>query len=90
MSRRITVTEASRNFSDVVNRAYYRNEETILTRNGQPVAKITRAEPEYKTVGEALEAMKTMHHLTIEEAEAFENDIEDGKKIFLPLKSPWD
>ena len=34
----MTVTEAARNFSDLVNRVYYRGESTILTRNGVPVA----------------------------------------------------
>jgi prevent-host-death family protein len=40
MDRQMTVTEASRHFSDLVNRTYYRGESTMLIRSGEPVAKI--------------------------------------------------
>ena len=43
--RRISVTEAARNFADLVNRAYYRCETTVLIRNGTPVAHIAPAAP---------------------------------------------
>jgi prevent-host-death family protein len=39
-TRTITVTEASRNFADCVNRARYQGVTFILQRNGVPVARI--------------------------------------------------
>jgi prevent-host-death family protein len=39
----LTVTEAARKFSDMVNRARYRHESTILVKNGVPVARVVPA-----------------------------------------------
>lgn len=36
----ITVTEASRNFPDCVNRAHYQNVTFVLLKNGEPVARL--------------------------------------------------
>jgi antitoxin (DNA-binding transcriptional repressor) of toxin-antitoxin stability system len=36
----ITVTEASRNFADCVNRAHYQNVTFVLLKNGEPVAQL--------------------------------------------------
>jgi len=36
----ITVTDASRNFADCVNRAHYQNVTFILVKNGEPVARL--------------------------------------------------
>lgn len=48
----MTVTEAARNFSDLVNRTYYQGEETILYKGGRPMAKITPiSEEEEKSRG---------------------------------------
>ena len=38
--RRITVTDAARGFSDLVNRIRYRGESAVLVKNGAPVARI--------------------------------------------------
>ena len=45
MDRTWSVTEAARNFSDVVNRAYFKGETTILLRAAQPVGRITPTGP---------------------------------------------
>ena len=49
METTLTVTEAARNFADVVNRAYYRHEATTLLKNGKPVARIVPTGPSMKT-----------------------------------------
>ncbi len=36
----ITVTEASRNFADCVNRAHYQNVTFVLLKNGEPFARL--------------------------------------------------
>lgn len=38
--RKVSVTEASRHFADLVNRTYYRGESTMLVRSGEPVARV--------------------------------------------------
>ena len=43
----ITVTEATRNFADCVNRAHYQNTSFALLKNGRPFARI---EPDIKLV----------------------------------------
>ena len=49
MENALAVTEAARNFADVVNRASYRHEATTLLRNGKPVARIVPAAAVMKT-----------------------------------------
>ena len=49
---RITATEAIRNFSDILNRAYYQGELFEVTRNGVAIARIKSALLPWKTLGE--------------------------------------
>ena len=44
MSKTVTARKARRNLGELINRAYYRGEETIIEKKGKPVAKITRIE----------------------------------------------
>ena len=44
MEREMTVTEAARNFADVVSRAFYLGESTKLIKNGRAVARIVPVE----------------------------------------------
>jgi antitoxin (DNA-binding transcriptional repressor) of toxin-antitoxin stability system len=89
-TRRVTVTEAARNFADLVNRAFYRNETTVLLRNGVPVAHIAPVSPAGLTASEALERWKRIPRLGREEADAMARDIKTGLKAIPPLRSPWD
>jgi prevent-host-death family protein len=81
MSKTITVTEAARNFSEVVNQVFYRGESMELTRGGKVVARLipaTEAEP--PTGQQVREAWRTaIPHLTKEEADAFADDLEQGR-----------
>lgn len=38
--QRVNATDAARNFSDLINRAYYRHEDFVVVRNGEEVARI--------------------------------------------------
>ncbi len=40
MPKRLTVTEAARNFSEILGRVRFRGERCILTKAGKPVAEI--------------------------------------------------
>lgn len=45
MKIRLTASEVSRSFSDVLNRVVYRQEEFIVERNGQPACQIIPVAP---------------------------------------------
>lgn len=87
--RRISVTEAARNFADIVNRAYYRGETTVLIRNGMAVAHIAPAAPIGLPAAEIRRRLKLHRRLDPAEAEAFARDIEEGRKSIPPLRDPW-
>ena len=87
--RRISVTEAARNFADLVNRAYYRGETTVLIRNGTPVAHIAPAAPIGLPATEVRRRLQLHRRLDPAEAQAFAQDIEDARKVIPPLRDPW-
>jgi prevent-host-death family protein len=91
MEPAISVTEAARNFADVVNRAYYRHETTTLLKNGKPVARIVPAGPSMRTGKEiAAEMTSTRPRLGVEEAEAFETDLLEARAEMPMPTSRWD
>jgi prevent-host-death family protein len=82
MAKTLTVTEAARNFSDVVNKVFYRGDSMELTRGGKVVARLVPAvDIEPPTGRQVLAAWKTMVHLTEDEAEAFAKDVESGRVV---------
>ena len=87
--RRVSVTEAARNFADIVNRAFYRGETTVLMRNGVAVAHIAPAAPIGLPAHEVLRRRRLHKRLDPDEAKAFARDIEAGRKTILPLRDPW-
>jgi antitoxin (DNA-binding transcriptional repressor) of toxin-antitoxin stability system len=88
-TRRVTVTEAARNFADLVNRAYYRGETTVLIRNGTAVAHIAPAAPIGLPAGEVRRRLQLRERLVPAEAESFARDVEAGRKTIPPLRDPW-
>ena len=92
MAKTITVTEAARNFSEVVNKVFYRGESMALTRGGKVVARLIPAfDVEPPTGRHVLEAWKTLPHLTKDEAEAFAEDLERGREALNQVPaSKWD
>ncbi len=91
MDKSLTVTEAARKFSDVINRAYYRNESTTFMKSGVPVARIVPVRREVVTGNELAEKWKEFRHLNPEEAEEFEKDVRETRKTLnVPPKSERD
>lgn len=88
--RRLSVTEAARNFADLVNRAYYRQETTVLLKNGVPVAHIAPVTHTGLPAREFLERWERRQRLSREEADAMARDIEAGRAALPPLKDPWE
>jgi prevent-host-death family protein len=86
----LSVTEAARRFSDLINRVHYRGESATLTKNGRAVARVVPVSHPPITLGEFAKRWKPGTHLSPSEAAAFARDIKKGYKIFKPLVSPWD
>jgi antitoxin (DNA-binding transcriptional repressor) of toxin-antitoxin stability system len=89
-TRRVTVTEAARNFADIVNRAFYRHETTILVKNGIAVAHIAPAAPAGVSAREALARWRLIPRLGPVEATAMKREIAAGRRLLRPVRSPWD
>lgn len=64
---RITVTEASRNFAECVNRAHYHGVVFLLLKNGKPVARLG---PENETVCLGRDLAETLAKTPLPEREA--------------------
>jgi antitoxin (DNA-binding transcriptional repressor) of toxin-antitoxin stability system len=82
----ITVTEASRNFADCVNRAHYQNVTFVLLKNGEPVARLV-PDNERVCVGRDLAEALAKNDLPENEARAWHRDLVAARKS---LKAPAD
>ncbi len=85
----ITVTEAARGFSDLINRIRYRGEAVTLLKGGKPVAMLSPV-PKSLTGRELAEIWPTMHHLSKAEAASFAKDIATARKHLPKPRSKWD
>jgi antitoxin (DNA-binding transcriptional repressor) of toxin-antitoxin stability system len=88
----ISVTEASRNFSDCVNRARYQGTSFVLLKGGSPVARIEPAEALPKRGRELaaafVEAVEEVH-VGEEEATSWLHDLEQARGAMQPHGRPW-
>jgi len=60
LPRRLSATEASRNFSDILNRALYRGESFVIERGGIPVCEIRPATVSSFTVGDLIAPLRDL------------------------------
>lgn len=88
----ISVTEASRNFADCVNRARYQGAHFALVKNGVAVARIVPAarktlngEALANALPEALQAAKLGHS----QATAWLHDLEEARRSQRPQAAKW-
>ena len=89
MTSTLTVTEAARNFSDVINRTFYRNETTVLLKGGKPVARIVPVSSPTVTAGELAALWPTLPHLDSSDADAFANELESATHPLPAPRDPW-
>jgi antitoxin (DNA-binding transcriptional repressor) of toxin-antitoxin stability system len=82
----ISVTDASRNFADCVNRAHYQKMTFVLLKNGLPVAQLAPSN-EKVCSGRDLAAALEKAKLTDEESKAWRRDLRSSRKV---LKAPVD
>lgn len=85
---KITVTEASRNFAECVNRARYQNVTFVLVKNGEAVASIVPATEKVCTGRDLAEALEKTH-LSEEEARAWRRDLKAARKRLKPATDKW-
>jgi antitoxin (DNA-binding transcriptional repressor) of toxin-antitoxin stability system len=87
-TRQITVTEASRNFSELVSRVHYQGETTILVKGGKPMVKLSPANR--PKTGRELSALWTKRPALIpNEAATFERDLNISRDRLGPFASRW-
>lgn len=81
----ISVTQASRNFADCVNRAHYQNITFVLLKNGAPFARLAPA-GEKVCFGRDLAEVLTEVKLSTSEAKAWRRDLRIARRaIKLPV-----
>ena len=88
----LTVTEAARNFADVVNRVRYRGERFMLTKGGLPVAELRPPESARTVTGAALaRRLSSLPHLGAAAAERFASDLDEARREVGALgPGPWE
>jgi len=93
MEKRISATQAVRDFSDVLNTIKFKRVHYIIERGGKPVASMNPIgeEKEMKTLGELKVLLQKLPRLD-EELDTFAADIEDMKKDepFAPAGDLWE
>lgn len=88
----LTVTEAARNFADVVNRVRYRGERFLLTKGGLPVAELRPSEAHRTVTGRALaRRLSSLPHLGAAASERFATDLDEARRrVGAPGPGPWE
>ena len=84
----ISVTEASRNFAECVNRARYQGASFILLKGGAPVARIEPAGQKPRK-GSALQKAVEGVHVGEVEATSWLHDLEQARGSLQPQVRPW-
>ena len=91
MKHTISVTEAARNFADIVSRVFYRGERFVLERGGRPVARLVPV-PRGGRLGDLPGLLEAVPRLSIQEAEALGRDVHEAKDSLPELSDadPWE
>jgi antitoxin (DNA-binding transcriptional repressor) of toxin-antitoxin stability system len=84
----ISVTEASRNFADCINRAHYQDTSFVLLKNGKPFARI---EPvgEKRCTGRELAESLAKAELSPAEASDWSRELRAGREVVQPPADKW-
>jgi len=92
LAETITVTEAQKNFSDMINRVHYTGAKLTLTRGKRPVARIIPAGKHSRSTGaDLLEWLRSCPPMSKEERESFADAIEAGRaEVNVPPVSAYD
>ncbi|TMG71086.1 MAG: type II toxin-antitoxin system Phd/YefM family antitoxin [Chloroflexi bacterium] len=88
MAKRITATEASRSFSEILDAVEHRDEEFVVERHGRPVAAVTpaRGTPTRTTWADVLRALREGPRPDV----GFARDLARVRRARPPLRrDPW-
>lgn len=88
-TKQMTVTEAARNFSELVSRIHYQGGTTILVKGGKPMVKLSPA-TRPKTGRELAALWPDRPALSPEEATSFERDLNNSRRRLSPVASKWE
>ena len=86
---RISVTQAARNFSDLLNRVYYQGISVELERNNKVIARLVPVRPTPSLRAEDLPAFLASLPKLGEDAEAFARDVKAVDELFIE-DEVWD
>ncbi|MBM4121293.1 MAG: prevent-host-death protein [Nitrospira sp.] len=89
MGKTISATEAVRQFSDLLNRIWFRGERYTIARGGKPIATLAPvSRPATCTLGELIDRLKKLPRLD-DDAKMFAQDVRRGirKALGPPKKS---
>ena len=91
METKLSVTEGSRNFSDLINRIVYRGETAVLTRSGRDVVRLTPVRPAACTGLDLAKKVRDRHgRLSDEEAKSLAGDLSSIRAAGnQPNRDPW-
>ena len=89
LTRTLSVTDAARSFADVVNRAFYKHETTLLVKNGVAVAYVVPIAPLGITARELARHWALLPRLSPAEADAFAVDLESARSSLHVPADPW-
>ena len=90
MSKKLTATQAARNFSEVLARVHLRGETFVLTRHGRVVAQLAPVEPpKIVRLADLAAVLADLPHLGPDEAAKLERDLESGRRRLKPPRDPW-
>lgn len=85
-ARKVSATEASRNFSELLNRIRYRGEIFVVTRGGQPICELRPAAPTLFTGADLVTLFRSLPAVDEEYLSAVEEAAQS--QPLLP-ESPW-
>lgn len=88
-TRSLSVSDAARRFADVVNRAFYRHETTVLLKNGVAVAFVAPMAPSGISAAELVHRWALLPRLSPAEASAFGEDIGAARAELPAAADPW-
>lgn len=85
-ARKVSATEASRNFSEILNRIRYRGEIFVVTRGGQPICELRPAAPTLFTGADLVTLFRSLPAVDDEYLSLIE---ESARNQPLLPESPW-
>lgn len=90
MPKKLTATEASRNFSDVLARVHHRGESFLLTRHGRVIAQLVPPEPtKVVRLGQLAQVLDELPRLDPKDVARFERDVDAGRALLKEPRDPW-